>query len=73
MQGALKSGCFARLDGDHERQCVGRVARLLHDGANIDLLLGQRGGDGGDDAGAVLDKKSNVMGNFKLGAEPRRG
>ena len=38
---ALERGALAGLDRDHKRQRVRRVAWLLDDGTNVDLLVGQ--------------------------------
>src|ERR1700691_5996602 len=37
---ALQRGGLARLHGDNKGQRIRRIARLLHDGPNIDLFVG---------------------------------
>ena len=49
----------------------GGIAGLLHNGANVDLLIGQCGGNGGDDTGAVHDHEADVMRDFEFGADVR--
>jgi len=44
----------------------------LHDGADIDLLFGQCGGNGGDDAGAVFHQEADVVRDLKFVAKARR-
>src|ERR1700678_4034131 len=53
-ESSLQRGALTRLDGYYKGQRVRRIAGLLHDGANIDLFMGERGGDGGHDAGAIF-------------------
>ena len=72
-EGALQRGGLAGLDSDHKGQRVGGIAGLLHDGADVDLLVGKRRGDGGHDARPVFDQEADVMGNLELGAHAGRG
>ncbi len=72
LQCAFEGRGLARLDGDHEGQCVLRIAGLLHDGANVDLLFGQCAGNLGHNSGPVIDQEADVMGNLELGADARR-
>ena len=44
------------------------IACFLHDGANVDLLVGKRRGDGGDDSRPVFNEEADVMGDLELGA-----
>ena len=64
----LAPGCaqgrfLARLDGDHERQGVLRITRLLQHGVEIDALPGQGGGNRGQDSRPVADDEAQVIGH----------
>ena len=80
MQSMARTEASARLSAEDLQgstvttngSACGGIAGLLHDGANVDLLVGQRGGNGGDDAGAVVDQEADVMGNLEFGADVRR-
>ncbi len=66
FEGPLERRGLARFHGDDEGQRVLGIAGLLHDGANVDALAGQRSGDLGDDAGPVVDQEADVVGNLEL-------
>jgi len=59
--GFIERGTQAGLGGDDEGEAVAGVAAVLQDGVDVDANLGERAGDGGDDAGGVFDNEAQVV------------
>ena len=72
FQGLNDERGSAFFQRDQERQMRFLAAGLLQDGVDVDAGLVEDGGERGDDAGAVLHEKTQVVAGYKVGGQGGR-